>query len=364
MTRFIPGLELCEAFYHEAVRPILDRRFPGIAHSAGRLDCGSEVMGFDTPQSMDHTWGPRTTLFLSDADERQYKDEILKALSDDLPYEIRGYPTNYASPEVDGGHLESIDHGPVCHGVTVESVHRYFEGYVGVDPLAGLDEIDWLLIPQQRLRTVASGRIFHDGLDALQRVRNVLQWYPKDLWLYMLACQWRRLDQEEPFMARCGDVGDELGSRIVATRLADAIMRLCFLMERQYAPYYKWFGKAFSRLACADYLTPLFHAVFDSQDWKEREKHLSAAYLCVAGMHNDLGVAGLIAPEISPFHSRPYQVPHSERFVNALRAQIESETIGRLPIIGAVTQFADSTDVLDDIERCKKFRALYDFCQS
>ncbi|MCX5757617.1 MAG: hypothetical protein NTU83_03750, partial [Candidatus Hydrogenedentes bacterium] len=84
MTEFIPGLELCEAFYHEAVRPILDRQFPGIAHSAGRLDFGSEVMGFDTPQSMDHTWGPRTTLFFSDADVKQYKGEILKVLSDDL----------------------------------------------------------------------------------------------------------------------------------------------------------------------------------------------------------------------------------------------------------------------------------------
>ncbi|MCX5757616.1 MAG: DUF4037 domain-containing protein, partial [Candidatus Hydrogenedentes bacterium] len=261
---------------------------------------------------------------------------------------------------IDGGCLQPVEHGPVCHGVTIESVNGYFEGYVGVDPLAGLDEIDWLLIPQQRLRTVASGRVFHDGLDTLERARNALQWYPKDLWLYLLACQWQRINQEEPFMARCGDVGDELGSRIVAARLVDEIMRLCFLTERQYAPYYKWFGKAFSRLACAEYLTPVFHAVFDSQDWKERERHLSAAYLHVMGMHNDLGVTDFLEPEISPFYSRPYRVPHSGRFVNALCARIESDTIKRLPLIGAVAQFADSTDVLDRIHRCKKFRALYD----
>lgn len=36
---FIPGLELCEAFHHEEVRPILDRRFPGL--QAGCLPCAS-----------------------------------------------------------------------------------------------------------------------------------------------------------------------------------------------------------------------------------------------------------------------------------------------------------------------------------
>jgi hypothetical protein len=52
-------------------------------------------------------------------------------------------------------------------------------------------------------------------------------------------------------MARCGDVGDELGSRLVAARLIEELMRLCFLMEKQYWPYAKWFGTAFSKLACA-----------------------------------------------------------------------------------------------------------------
>ncbi|NTU80855.1 MAG: hypothetical protein HGA45_15995 [Chloroflexales bacterium] len=28
-------------------------------------------------------------------------------------------------------------------------------------------------------------------------------------------------------------------------------MGLCFLIERHYAPYPKWFGSAFQRLACA-----------------------------------------------------------------------------------------------------------------
>jgi len=68
------------------------------------------------------------------------------------------------------------------------------------------------------------------------------------------------VSQEEAFMARCGDVGDELGSRLVAARMIVELMRLCFLMARHYWPYAKWFGTAFSRLDGADELQPVFQA--------------------------------------------------------------------------------------------------------
>ena len=63
-THFIPGLELAGRFYREAVRPILDDAFPGLAHAAALIGSGSEVLGFDTAMSADHHWGPRAMLFL------------------------------------------------------------------------------------------------------------------------------------------------------------------------------------------------------------------------------------------------------------------------------------------------------------
>jgi hypothetical protein len=57
MPDFVLGLALAEHFYHDAVRPILDTKFPGVSHSAGLLGNGSEVLGFDTPVSCDHDWG-------------------------------------------------------------------------------------------------------------------------------------------------------------------------------------------------------------------------------------------------------------------------------------------------------------------
>jgi len=358
---FIPGLKLCELFYHEAVRPILDKRYPSLVHSAAKLDRGSDVLGFDTPQSMDHHWGPKVVIYLMEKNCEEFGKQIIETLANELPYEVHGYPTNFARPDVDGGSLELIDHGQVTHGVTVTTVHDFFDDYPGVNPVGGLNEIDWLLIPQQLLRTVASGRIFHDGLKLLEAMQDKLSWYPYDVWLYLLACQWRRIDQEEPFMARCGDVGDELGSRLQAMRMVDEIMKLCFLMEKQYTPYRKWFGAAFSQLNCAGELAPMFHAVFNSRDWKEREEHLSGAYLCIARIHNNLGITEQIEPKISGFHTRPYNVPHTDRFVQALYSKIKSEKIRRLPkYVGAVSQFVDSTDILDWKERCGQLAVIYE----
>ena len=66
-----------------------------------------------------------------------------------------------------------------------------------------------------------------------------------------------RLNQEEHLMGRAGMVGDEIGSAVIGARLVRDLMHLCFLMERKYAPYPKWFGTAFARLACEAELCPV-----------------------------------------------------------------------------------------------------------
>src|SRR5579863_5216771 len=63
---FVPGIELARLYHRELVGPLLDRYFPGLAYSAALVGPGSEVLGFDTPRSTDHDWGPRLQVFLAD----------------------------------------------------------------------------------------------------------------------------------------------------------------------------------------------------------------------------------------------------------------------------------------------------------
>lgn len=357
---FIPGLKLCEYFYHEAVRPILDKHFSGVSHSAARLDYGSDVLGFDTPLSRDHGWGPKVMLFLAQEEFEEYKDQISEVMANMLPTKVRGYPTNFDIPFTGEGSMQEVAHGPVKHWVAIDTVPIFFRRYLGVDPTGLIRNLDWLTMPQMHLRTVKSGNVFYDGLKQLEALCKRLEWYPSDVWYYLLANQWRRIDQEEPFMARCGDVGDELGSRIVATRQVIEVMRLCFLMEKQYIPYYKWFGTAFNLLNCAQDLNPIFHRVFDSTNWQERERYLSEAYLVIMEMHNNLRVTPEIKPKISPFYNRPYLVPHAARFVDALHEAIQSNEVRGFPRnVGSLNQYIDSTDILSDPGWGNVFEVIY-----
>jgi hypothetical protein len=157
-------------------------------------------------------------------------------------------------------------------------------------------------------------------------------------------------------------VGDDLGSRIIAARLVRGLMRLCFLMERVYAPYPKWFGTGFSRLHCASALMSIFEHVLSANDWKEREHHLSEVYRMVAEMHNGLGITALLPTEVSRFYERPYLVLHGGAFVEAIRAAIEDEAVKRLAektLIGGIDQFSDSTDMLENNRLRERLTTLY-----
>jgi hypothetical protein len=347
---FMPGLELSRLFYEEAVAPILAHRFPGLAHAAARLDTGSEVLGFDTRRSMDHWWGPRVAVFLRSEDfAPALADDIKQVMGNELPFEVRGFPTHmHVVDEATGSvFMARTDQRPINHMVDVTTAREFLGSYLGVQPLDGLAPLDWLAIPEQNLRTVTSGGVWHDAIGELTRAREVLRWYPDDVWRYLLAAQWRRIGQEEAFPGRCVEVGDELGSRVVAARLVREVMHLAFLLERQYMSYAKWLGTAFARLECAATLEPALLGALGATNWPERERQLSAAYETVARMHNAVGLSAPVAETVSPFYGRPFQVIHGDRFVEALRAEITDEAVKRLPPNpGNTTQWVDSTDMM------------------
>jgi hypothetical protein len=362
MPDFIPGLDLAERFYHEVVRPLLNADYPDVAHSAALIGAGSEVLGFDTAMSSDHHWGPRVLLFLEVAEHARMAEALRAMLADELPRMFMGYWTHFVpvAGEAVTMLLDDPSEGPINHRVEVHTVGGFCEGYLGFNPLDGMGLADWLTTPTQRLRTMIAGRVFHDGPGTLTELRHHLAWYPDDVWRYIMAAQWGRIAQEEPFVGRCGSVGDEAGSRIVAGRLVRDVMRLCFLMERQYAPYSKWFGTAFERLACAAELMPIIEAVLAAEDWQTREGHLAWLYEHVAAMHNVLGLTEPLSTETSNFHDRPFQVLHADRFAEALRSTIVDADVLRLPpAVGAVDQWVDSTDVLSNPAQYRPLAALY-----
>lgn len=364
MPHFIPGLVLGEQFYHEAVKPILETDFPRLRYSAALIGSGSEILGFDTEMSTDHHWGPRVMLFLNEGDYESCATAIHEALRSKLPYSFRGYSTNFTAPNPqDRGTqlLHVIDQGPVNHRVEIFTIRDFLLDYLAFDIDQTIRPADWLTLPEQKLRTIVAGAVYHDEC-GLQAVREYFAYYPYDVWLYLLASSWTRIGQEEHLMGRAGIVGDELGSNLIGARLVRDLMRLCFLMEKQYAPYPKWFGTAFGKLACAPALAPILRQVQLAQTWQEREWHLVEAYEYVAHMHNALSITEPLSTSAEPFFGRPFLVIHADRFVEAIRARLGDPEIIRIAErrrIGNIDHLSDSTDLLSDGGWRSTLRQLY-----
>lgn len=350
---FVPGITLAERLYVDHVRPILARHHGHLRYSAALIGSGSEVLGFDDEMSTDHHWGPRVMLFLPDGDLELLGEPIRALLARELPTECCGYPTSFTPPDpLDKGvqHLEARDAGPVLHRVELLPLAGFFHAYAGISLSNPLGPLDWLTIPQQKLRSLTAGAVFHDDLD-LRAIRERLSFYPRDIWLYLLAATWKRIGEEEHLMGRSGSVGDELGSALIAARLVRDVVRLAFLMERTYAPYPKWLGTAFGRLSPGKELGPLLLRGLSATAWQDREKALSAAFEQLARRHNSLGLTDPVPAEVAPFWGRPFRVIGGERIAVSLVARIEDpqvQAIAKRSLAGSIDLISDSTDVLED----------------
>lgn len=351
---------LAERFYREVVRPILDAEFPELPHCAALIGAGSEVLGYDTPVSSDHQWGPRAQIFLEEDDYAGRAEAIRQMLRGRLPHRFMEWPTTFSEPNPEGIQiLRPPRGGAVNHRVVVLTARRFFIDYLGYDVSEQPDPIDWLTFPSQKLRSIVQGAVFHDGI-GFEGLRQRFAWYPHDVWLYLLAAGWQRIGEEEHLMGRAGQVGDEIGSALIAARLVRDLMRISFLLEREYAPYAKWYGTAFARLEAARALTPLFEEALSVATWQERDRFLGKAYSLVAQMQNDLTVAEPLSSEVQQFFGRPFSVIFGGRFAKALVTRISDSRLRQIPLlIGGVDQWSDSTELLESVVLRARLKALY-----
>jgi hypothetical protein len=340
------GQGLALRYYRQVVAP----RLAGTPHAAALLGSGSEVLGYDDEVSTDHDFAPRVQVFLA-------PDADLCAVTADLPDGFEGWP---------GAHAEAT------------TVQGFFRGAIGIDPAYGVALADWLLIPTQLLAGLTAGPVFHDPAGELARRRAALAWYPDDVWRYVLAAGWLRVGQEAAFVGRAGATGDEVGSVIVAARLARDLIRLALLVERRWAPYSKWLGRAFGDLPVAAAAGPPLRAALAAGGWREREAAICAAASVLASATNQLGLAEPVDPAPRQFHGRDIRVVDAERFTMVLTAAITdpevralltrlggrraAEPVPTLP--GAIDQAVDSTDVLTRIDRCRASTAILGPCST
>ena len=333
--------ELNAAFHREVVGPAIS----GTAYSCGLLGWGSDVLGYDDATSVDHGWGPRLIVLVDEDDV----DRTLAAIETVLPPSFHGWPVRFPDPA-----------GALRHYVTVTTPRAWLVEQLGRDPRDGLDALDWLVLPQQLLLGVTRGAVYHDELGVLGEVRRQLSWYPPHVELWMVASQWQRVWQDEAFVGRTAQVGDEVGSVLLTGRLVRDLMRLCFLFAGRYWPYSKWFGTAFRELPDHDGLGAALHEASLAPEYGRREAALVRAYELTAARHNAWGRTDPMDVNVKNFFDRPFKVLLPGRSIELCLERIEDPKLRSLPLVGAVDQATDSTDIVSHPTRAAALRSWYE----
>lgn len=339
----LDGRGLARAYYVEVVAPLLASRWPGLPHAAGRLGSGSDVLGLDDQTSRDHDWGLRLNLFV----EEGMADDVRLFLDGSLPRAFRDLPTRFAF----------TGQGQKVHHVDVDTVSDFAITQFGFDPLRGLGVDEWLSLTGQSVLEVIGGPVFSDTAGDIGTVRRVLNWYPDDLWRYLLACDWIRIGEELPLMSRAGNRGDELGSRVIAGRIVDMLVHLAFLIERRWQPYAKWRGTLFATLQCAPRVKPNLLAALTAADWRSRQAALEEALNGLLEAQGDAGIAGPHRAVV-PFWDRPYLHPNPGIAASLLGAVTDPSILALPRGAGSVEQRTDNVTLLLDPVARRRLVAL------
>ena len=356
LDRFIPGIVLNEGFFHDVVKPLIARHYPDLRYSSALIGYGSDVLGLDTAISMDHNWGPRLQIFLTDQDFPKMATPLDTILRERLPVAYKGFPTNYTDKRADlTQSMRPIAAGPVNHLIEIHTLARFGKHALGVDVSQEFSLLDWLTLPEQGLLEFTQGKVYDDGLRQLNRLRARFAFYPKDIWLIKMAALWHTIGEEETFVGRCHDLGDEIGERLILARLVNYVLKLCFYLEQQYPPYSKWLGTAFRKLRCAPALSPILAAILSNASHNTRAAGLFEAYEIIGQMHHALNLTEKVAFTVSNFYGRPYQVLFAERIADSLKAAISDQSIKAANLVLAgIGQLTDGVDK----------RGLYDLVRS
>lgn len=130
-------------------------------------------------------------------------------------------------------------------------------------------------------------------------------------------------------------------------------------MEKEYAPYSKWFGTAFKKLKSAETFLPIIEKTLDAKNWKDREKYLSKTYELLAEKHNNLQVTEPMNAKVTEYYGRPYLVIFAGRFAEALYEKITDPVLKGIGLLGSVDQMTNVSAILEHNHNIKKMRELY-----
>lgn len=232
------GLELSEKYYKAYGEKMIKEQFPQIAGqtAAGLVGYGSECLGFDDAISADHDYGPSFCIWLPREIYGQYGEKV-QAAYDALPKEFMGF-SGRVEEEQGKGRV-----GVLC-------LEDFYLEILGRDS-APKTAAEWFAVSEPALCTAVSGQVFEDSLGRFTKIREgLLAYYPEEVWRKKLAESLAKAAQAGQYnYARAMKRGERITAEIALTEFVKETMQTVYLLNKKYAPFYKWMHRGMRELA-------------------------------------------------------------------------------------------------------------------
>ncbi|MCM1261565.1 MAG: DUF4037 domain-containing protein [Butyrivibrio sp.] len=253
---WVSNMERSRAFYEKYGKNMIHAQFGDYEEriAVGVVGEGSDCFGFDDAVSMDHDYAPGFCMWLIDEDYAKI-GKSLQCAYDELVKQC-------GVGNMSGDFLERR------RGVS--SVSDFYNRLIEQD--ISFEEpftIDYAKVQEYQLAQAVNGEVFRDDLGVFTGIREKLAaYYPDEVWRVKLAQSLHDFSQYAQsnyprMMAR----QDYVSASMCISKAIECIMDIMYLLNRRYAPYYKWKRKGLERLDKLKEIVPILEklAILPSQ---------------------------------------------------------------------------------------------------
>lgn len=249
------NLESCQEFYEQYGKMMIHEHFPEYENriAVGLVGEGSDCFGFDDIISTDHDYAIGFCMWLTERDygdigmelQKRYEQLLLnyKKQVGQGPLDISDSSSDYVDEECNlflDQRRGVFSINDFCNRIL--GVHLNYEKNYN---------IDYFAISEEKLATLTNGAIFCDELGIFSAVREKLQkYYPDKVWRMRLAQSLHEFAQyAQSNYSRMMARKDYVTAKVCIGKAVESAMDIVYLLNRTYAPYYKWKKKGILKLS-------------------------------------------------------------------------------------------------------------------
>lgn len=255
-SRRLSGIELAKKFYEEYGVSMIHEKFPEYENqiAVGFVGEGSERFGFDDEYSMDHDFGPGFCMWVT--------EQVYREIGEKLQEEYDKLPLSYMG-------VTRINTKMAQGRVGVAVIGDFYEKYTGYREAPKTSE-EWINIDDYKLATVTNGEVFRDDLGKFTGIREQFMNQPKSATLVKVAREISAMAQTgQCNYARSMARKDYVTAEICIAEFMQHTMKCLFILNKKYAPYYKWLLEGTKSLVILPEVGDILRALADMADQRE-----------------------------------------------------------------------------------------------